>query len=972
VTESEREFRKVVTVLFCDLVGSTQLGESTDPETLRTRMRRYFADIRATIERHGGTVEKFIGDAVMAVFGVPVAREDDALRAVRAAEEIRAAVAAHGFEARIGVNTGEVVAGGEGETLAVGDAVNVAARLEQHAGPGEILIGTETRLLVRDAVRVADVEPLELKGKSDPVAAFRLLKVIEGADPLARTLAAPMVGRARERDRLHRDFEDAVADRACRLFTLLGPAGVGKSRLVEDFLERVDGAADVLRGRCLHYGEGITYWPLVELLGSTGVSPETVVAATPEETNVAFRRLLEKRAAERPQVVVIDDLQWAEPTFLDLVEHVADLSRGEPIFLLCIARPELLDIRPGWGGGKLNTTSLLLEPLGADDCNELIERLRAGDDLDAATRERIASASGGNPLFVEEMVAVFRERGDVAVPSTIHALLQARLDTLPEGERLVVGRAAVEGQVFHTEAVAALLPERLRGEINVLVASLIRKEFVRPEPGDAFRFRHLLIRDAAYAALPKELRADLHARFSAWLERATEPTLELDEILGYHLEQAFRLRVALGLDGDTERKLANAAGEKLVSAGLAAYQRGDMRAAIALLRRTRDLLGDDQPRRADALRVLGQALMRRGEFADAEEAFRAALSAAAAAGDRSTEIRAQLLLGDLASRTDPTVDTESGLALALELAAELETSDDPATLSFAYEAVGMCRFVLGHAAAGEADLARAADIARRAGALPEEHRALNALLRPKLWGPARADDVLATCDAILDRDDVGLGLRVHALQVRAVAAALLGDEAGARDAGGRAGALIEEYDLRLQRGMYGVDFGFALELCGDLHSAEAELRRGYEALKTFGATGALTTLCGELATVLAWLERLDDAESIAAEGRSLAGADDFDAQTRWRKALARARLVRGDLEEAERLAREAVAVVSRTDFITLEAEAEHVLGEVLAARKRSAEAEAAFERALVLYERKGNVVGAREARALLEAAATPS
>ncbi|MBA3380702.1 MAG: AAA family ATPase [Actinobacteria bacterium] len=273
--EPARESRKVVTVLFCDLVGSTALGESTDPEALRARMRRYFADLRAIVERHGGTVEKFVGDAVMAVFGIPVSHEDDALRAVRAASEMRAAISEHGLEARIGVNTGEVVVGGEGETLVTGDAVNVAARLEQAASSGEVLIGAETRQLVRDAVRVEPVDALVLKGKAQPVVAFRLLEVLPDAAGLTRHLETPLVGRERERRRLWRDYEDAAADRSCRLFTLLGPAGIGKSRLVADFLEQVGEDADVLRGRCLHYGEGITYWPLVEILVSIGVEPTT-------------------------------------------------------------------------------------------------------------------------------------------------------------------------------------------------------------------------------------------------------------------------------------------------------------------------------------------------------------------------------------------------------------------------------------------------------------------------------------------------------------------------------------------------------------------------------------------------------------------------------------------------------------------------------------------------------------------------
>ena len=372
-----------MTVVFCDVSGSTALGERLDPEAMRRTMGRYFEEIRLIVERHGGTVEKFIGDAAMAVFGIPVAHEDDALRAVRAVAEIRERLAALGEELsvalsfRTGVNTGEVVAG-EGETLVTGDAVNVAARLEQAAPPGEILIGAATLSLVRDAVTVETVEPLELKGKREPVPAFRLVAVDATADAFTRHLDAPLVGRVREQQRLRAAFEDVVSERVCHLFTLLGPAGVGKSRLIEEFLAVAAASADVLRSRCLHYGEDITYWPLVEILIAIGVEPGEVIGSSPADTQLAFRKLIEARAVERPQIVVLDDLQWAEPVFLDLIEHIADWSRDAPIFLLCVARPELLELRPGWGGGKLNATTILLEALSGEDCELLISRLAGG------------------------------------------------------------------------------------------------------------------------------------------------------------------------------------------------------------------------------------------------------------------------------------------------------------------------------------------------------------------------------------------------------------------------------------------------------------------------------------------------------------------------------------------------------------------------------------------------------------------
>jgi class 3 adenylate cyclase len=551
-----REVRKTVTVLFCDVTGSTSLGEQLDPETLRRTMSRYFEEIRRVVESHGGTVEKFIGDAVMAVFGIPRAHEDDALRAVRAAGEIRDRIGALGEELgialsfRTGVNTGEVVAG-EGETLVTGDAVNVAARLEQAASPGDVLVGASTFVLVRDAVLVEELEPLDLKGKREPVQTFRLVSVDPSAEAVARRLDAPLVGRERELARLAGDFEHAVAERACHLFTLLGPAGVGKSRLVAEFIAKVGNTADVLRARCLHYGDDITYWPLVEILLAVGTEPESVIGGSPVETQLAFRKLLESRAAGRPQVVVIEDIQWAEELFLDLIEHVADLSRDSPIFLLCIARQELLELRPGWGGGKLNATTILLEPLSAGESETLLEELTEGTEIDTDVRRRIVAAADGNPLFLEEMLAMAAEDGgrELVVPPTIQALLQARLDRLGADERDVIGRGSVEGEVFHRQAVESLATEASRTDVPEHLQMLVRKDMIRPEQpifadDDAYRFRHLLIRDAAYDSLPKETRADLHERFAAWLAEHGG-LVELDEIVGYHLEQAYRNREAL-------------------------------------------------------------------------------------------------------------------------------------------------------------------------------------------------------------------------------------------------------------------------------------------------------------------------------------------------------------------------------------------------------------------------------------------
>ena len=446
-----RDVRKTVTVVFCDVTGSTALGEQLDPESLRRVMARYFDEMQAVVERHEGIVEKFIGDAVMAVFGVPVLHEDDALRAVRAAAEMREGLEAlnkelqHDWGTRIqvrtGVNTGEVVAGdaaGGGQRFATGDAVNVAKRFEEAAPAGEILLGEPTYRLVRDAVEVEPVDALELKGKKERVPAYRLLAVGSCAEGRARRLDSPMVGRERERALLRQAYERARDDRACQLFTVLGAAGVGKSRLVAEFLSELGPEATVARGRCLSYGEGITFWPILEMVrelhgeqfqasisaqlgddkdaeliaeriaAAVGVA-ET--AAIGEETLWAIRKLFEAQARERPFVAILDDVQWGQTTFHDLIEHIADWSRDSPILLVCLARPELLDERPGWSGGKFNATSVLLEPLNEEEAGQLVDNFLGQAQLDAVVGQRVTEAAEGNPLFVEEMLAMLIDDG---------------------------------------------------------------------------------------------------------------------------------------------------------------------------------------------------------------------------------------------------------------------------------------------------------------------------------------------------------------------------------------------------------------------------------------------------------------------------------------------------------------------------------------------------------------------------------
>ncbi|HEY6075280.1 MAG TPA: adenylate/guanylate cyclase domain-containing protein, partial [Gaiella sp.] len=967
VPEPAREQRKVVTVLFCDLVGSTALGESTDPEALRARMRRYFEDLRVILERHGGTVEKFVGDAVMAVFGIPVSHEDDALRAVRAASEMQSAISEHGLEARIGINTGEVVVGGESETLVTGDAVNVAARLEQSAVAGETLIGAETRVLVRDAVRVEPVEPLTLKGKSEPVQAFRLLEVLSDAAPLARHPETPIVGRERERQRLWRDYEDAVADSTCRLFTLLGPAGIGKSRLVVDFLARVGDGADVLRGRCLSYGEGITYWPLVEILVGIGVDPDAVIGTSPAETQLAFRRMLEARAAERPQVVVIDDLQWAEAVFIDLVEHVADFSRDAPIFLLCVARTELLDVRPDWGGGKMNATALLLEPLGAEECEELMESLVRDAPLDAGLRERITSASAGNPLFVEEMLAMVREHGDgeIAVPPTIHALLQARIDTLDGDVRVVMERGSVEGEVFHRGAVAQLSPDAVRAGVEAHLATLVRKELIRSTPptfpeDEGFRFRHLLIRDAAYESLPKATRAELHERFGDWL--SMQELVERDEIVGYHLEQAYRYRAELDPADPTLHALADGVASRLGAAGRVALERGDIPAALTLLRRAAAVLPESDDRRHELAPHLAFAFWDAGDFATGMSV----LADGRAASDPSVAAVCAIFATVFERLTSGVVSAEQANATKEEAYRTLAEAGDDEGLALYWWSVATEHWFALDATETIAASERGLLHMRRAGERSRLEVELVWLVRSaSVLGPMHVDEALER----LDRLDAGLG--DSALQkagsdgARARLLACQGHIEPARALARAARATTRSAGATVTAAGMAMYEAWIEQRAGDLEAWELALRAAVHELEGSDDRAFKATIMGYLAQCLYEQSRDDEAYDLCAVVRETSPPEDVVNFVYADAIEGAVRVRRGEHEGVELLGR-ALERADGTDFYFCRAETRLLLAEALTIGGDTARATARATEALDIYAAKGDLTGGSRARERLD------
>jgi class 3 adenylate cyclase/tetratricopeptide (TPR) repeat protein len=967
----KRELRKVVTVLFCDIAGSTALGERLDPEALRAVMARYFDVAKVAIERHGGTLEKFIGDAVMAVFGVPTIREDDALRAVRAAQEIRDGV---DIDVRIGVNTGEVVTSIE-DSLVTGDAVNVAARLEQAAGVGEVLLGDETYRLVRDAVRVDELPPLDVKGKSEPLRVYRLDSVT-GDTPYARRLDAPLIGRDVERGLLAGAWQRSCDERSCSLFTILGAAGVGKSRLAAEFLDGLD--ATIVSGRCLSYGDGITYWPVVEivmrLLGGADPPNAALAAllgdgeAAAPDISLAVRKLFEAKAAERPLVVAFDDLQWAEPTLLDLVEEAADWIRGAPILILCLARPELLDSRPTWGGGKLNATTVLLEPLTVGETGQLIDALMAGASLDGTVRTRIRDAADGNPLFVEQMLAMAADGvdGELAIPSTIQALLAARIDQLPPAERAALERGAIEGQVFHRGSVVALAPDD--PEIPARLLRLVRKELVRPSesalPGDdAFRFRHLLIRDAAYDALPKSVRADLHQRFAAWLSEHGTAVIELDEILGFHLEQSARYLDELGTP---DPAVARAAAELLAKSGRRAYDRSDLPAAVNLLTRAASLFDEADERRLRLLALLGSTLYRAGRLAEAERLLSDAVKLAVARGLRGEEVDAAMVLAEVMLHKSP--DQQVGQSAARDAARAAvewaELAGDAERLARAIEFSGRLHFWAGEI--GEATIAFERAIGAAQGGIDPftADNSLAYLIGCWHLGPMPVDEGLARVEEILRRPGLSRNLRRRALHGRARFMAMLGRFDEARADMSEAAEL--ERGLGVSRTSH---LGEVELLAGDFAAAESQLRSMYDALLDENDYGHLATVSHLLADAVLGLGRIDEALELTATVESMTVPEDVDAQSGWRRVRAKALARQGRLDEAVALAREAVAIAEQTEYFDVVVQGVAALGEVLLAAQ-SDEADAVLRRALALHEQKGNVVAAERIRQVLGPPAT--
>ena len=1028
------EVRKTITVLFSDIAGSTSLGERLDPESLRRLTGRYFDAMREVLEHHGGTVEKFIGDAIMAVFGIPRLHEDDALRAVRAAvgmrerlttlnEELRDELGVE-IASRTGIYTGEVVAGdpGRGQTLVTGDAVNTGARLEQKSGAGEILIGEPTYRLVRDAVVAEPIEPVDAKGKAERVPAYRLYEVIAGAEARARRLDAPMVGRNEELRAIVEAFERSAVDRNCRLVTVLGEAGVGKSRLVLEALDAIGDRATLLRGRCLPYGEGITYWPVAEAIRQAaeisdehpreeaqrriagvleGVDRSDRIAEgvaeliglgegarSVEEGFWAVRRFFEGLAMNRPLVLVFDDVHWGEETFLDLLGYVVEWTGGVPILVLCLARKELLDRRPGWATGPRSEV-VVLESLGRGECDALLRGLLGTEDVPAEVTTAIVGTTEGNPLFVEELLAMLiddglllREDGhwlpapglaDVAVPPTVQALLTSRLEQLDGTERRVLEGASVVGEVFEWSAVAELVPANLRPDLGSHLMSLVRKEVIRPAPSDlsdedAFRFRHLLIRDAAYEGMAKGTRAKLHERFARWLEGlAPERLSEVQAIVGYHLERAFRYREELGVATGGWTDLGREAARSLGEAGRRALARGDMPAAANLLGRALALLPADDEERATLAIDLVDVFREMGEFDRVQALVDEGASIARVIGDRGLELRFELRRLYLRLMGDPKhMLLRDIIEKAKVIAAEAAAIDDPLAEGEALLRAGRALGDVGRTYEGEDLIARSIGCFERAGVGSSEMAFVTALTFT--WQGPRpvAQDIQKGMLALAAADEASPVAAFHLIGL-AVGLAMTGEIEEARAILDQGASILRELGMTLELAATAGLYGAVVEmLAGDHEAAEAAIRTSYDTLKSAGEKARLSSRAALLAGIVYQQGRYDEAMDFADEADAVSALDDMEPQIWLRGVRAKVLARRGRFDDAEREARENVRLAEETDWPGYTGTAWTDLAEVLHLGGRVDDAAAAARRAEEFLEEKGDLVSLDRARTFRE------
>jgi class 3 adenylate cyclase/tetratricopeptide (TPR) repeat protein len=954
--------RKLATVLFVDLVDSTSLVSASDPEIVRRRVTQFFDRVSRCIESHGGTVEKFAGDAVMAAFGIPTSHEDDAERAVRAALEILDSIEDLELEARIGIEAGEVVTGAGDSTFATGEAVNLAARLQQVADPGQVLIGPSVHRLTLGRIEVDDVGPVEVRGRKEPVWVW--VAVSADGRPPAQVPITPLVGREHELELLENTFARAVRDRRAHLFTVYGEPGVGKSRMVNEFLASLEGAT-ILKGRCLPYGESITYWPLAEmvkgaadiadddpldvaieklrdccpaeavadLLGlATGVLEAVHGERSQQEIAWAAREWAQLMAQTQPLVLVFEDIHWAEEPLLELIEHLTAWVREGPLMILCLARPELLDVRAEWGGGRVRSTSIELEPLAQADSETLIDAL--GADLSGETRRLLLQKTEGNPLYLEETIRMVQESGESSaerIPDTLQALIGARIDRLPPASKIVLQRTSVIGRGFWAGAVAHLSPD-VDG-IEEALEDLMLRDFVVGQPRStisgetAYRFRHVLIRDVAYASLSKAARAEHHARFADWLgERAGD---ELLEIRAHHLDHAASLLAEL--DGAPPADLAREAAAALQEAGRRALAREANEAARHAFLRSVEL-EPTLERRAWA----AKAAWRLDDLPAVAREMEVVRADAVRLGDRQVEGRALTALADMALMRD--ADPTRSRELADQALDALDDSE-PGHLFDALRVRAMAAYWVGDLTDSEQYLRKQLAVARKAGRKDLESVAI--LYRADIHrAKLELDDARPLLmEALKLAEETGvIASRGRALLTLGRISSLQGHVEQAEEAAEEARRLFSEAGAvwavarALNLG------GWTAWEGGDLEMAEKRFRESVKLLKQIGDRATLCESQRGLAELLLERGRIDEAERYALDARETVGPLDVTSRATTTASLGMVRAAQGRDDEAEELLREAVATVAGTHFREHEWETLAPLAQFLRNRGREEEA----------------------------------
>lgn len=931
--------RKLATVLFADLVGSTEFVSAQDPEITRRRVTAFFDAVANCIETHGGTVEKFAGDAVMAAFGIPQAHEDDAERAVRAALGIIKGVHDLGVEARIGIEAGEVVVDETDSTFATGEAVNVAARLQQAAGPGEILIGASAHRLTDGRVTTENVGPLELRGFRKPIAAYRAIAAVDG-QPKRVAVSAPFVGRESELELLENTLARTIRDRRPHVFTIYGEPGVGKSRLLREFLAGVEGVT-ILSGRALPYGEGVTYWPLAEMIKSAagitdddpmetardklieccgdeaiaellGLASGVMEAVEGErgqpEIAWAAREFVDELADVQPLVLVFEDIHWAEEPLLELIDHLAQWVRARSLLILCLARPELLDVRPGWGGGRIRSTAIELEPLAHGESEELAEALLAQHDIPEKLTARLLEKTEGNPLFVEETVRMLLEEGTDGsdrIPDTLQALIGARIDRLPAGAKIVLQRGSVMGRTFFAGAVDYLSAEYDADELDDMLDDLLLRDFITRQERStitgetAYRFKHVLIREVAYGGLSKSSRAEYHTRFAEWLREKADK--ELLEIRAYHLDQACRLYAEL--DGSPPEELARTAAKALQAAGKRALARESNQSARKLLLRAFELEPTLERRYLAA-----RAALQLGDLPVVRDEMTVVAEEAAATGARDLQTRALTALAETAASLD------GELARAAELADEalaVVEDDDHEGRFVALDRRARVARWLGRLAEAEEFEQQALEEARAAGRKDQEARAALQLAGIHI-GRMEEDKAEPLIDRALElaEHSGSLVARASAASSKGVLLRVRGNREQAVGWFTKALELYREAasvsDIAWTSRLLGI---VAWEM-GDPEKAEKLLRESIRLLAPMQERGTLCESQRYLAQLLLEQGRIDEAEKFALAARETVSPEDTVSRATTRVALAQVRAAQGRDEEAEVLFSEALAIVS--------------------------------------------------------------